>query len=954
MLSAVRSAASGAVRLSVRVGVESGLAVVGPLWPARGASYGAVGKVTEHAAALRSAAKPGSVLVGPATKRSTEHLFDWGPTEEVSTGSEAKPLSAIYLERPKAPRAGPRHERRPGGCARLVGRAAELSVLDGAVRKATSGMGAVIFIVGEPGLGKTRLVQECGKRFMAWVGAATGRLPLWLEGRCASYACSTPYGLYQQLLSAWIGVALEEGEEVVCSALGRAMRAVFGGEVEDVQFLAHMLGIRTGPNGAHVARLSPEALQRATFASVRAVVEHLVARGPTVLALEDLHWADATSLRLTEELAGLADDAPLLVIATRRPEPDPGVSALESALEKRSANTFRRTVLWPLNDGDEQDLARWMLGRDAGEDVVAAERENADGVPLFLEEHFWTLVESGALVKQGQGWAFSRSVTIGVPEPLDRMVRARVDRLPTLAHDVVVAASVLGPEFSLPALSAVTGMTEHLDVAVRELCDARLLSEVRRLPAPVYRFRHALVQDATYRALLVSQRRQFHARAAWGLEAASAGRLDEVAAILGHHFAMAGEIGRALHYFQLAGRHAFAHFAIEEAVSSYRRAIEIADRDGAASQRAQAPVELRYHLSEVLWRSGQFAGARQALNEALALVDPRHRLFTARLRTRLGRVEVEDFRYDAAIGNFDAADELLGSEQEDHDGEWVDAWLELQVDGRANLYKHTRDLERHTAVLARSRPVVETSGSPDHKAGFYVQLASQLARAARYRVDDEALTCARMAVQASRQGVGEHRMAYSRECLSELLFWYGDLNESEQITRDALALGERVDDPKCQRCCLAHFILIGVRRHDVEYVRSRALQTLAVKGGGEDAMLSGVAKAGLAWVSWREGLTEEAMGLAAEALQRWARPASTFHYKGLCLWPVVSVHLVSGRLDRAVEAGRQMLEPTQVRLPDNLEGLLEEASAALERQEAAIAVEKLSEALGLAGELGYA
>ena len=118
-------------------------------------------------------------------------------------------------------------------------------MLDEAVRDATSGVGSVVFIVGDPGLGKTRLVQECRKRFMAWVGGATGRLPLWLEGRCASYASSTPYGLYQQLLYAWIGVVPEEGEKVVCPALEHAMRAVFGGESDHVRFLAHMIGLGT-------------------------------------------------------------------------------------------------------------------------------------------------------------------------------------------------------------------------------------------------------------------------------------------------------------------------------------------------------------------------------------------------------------------------------------------------------------------------------------------------------------------------------------------------------------------------------------------------------------------------------------------------------------------------------------------------------------------------------------
>ena len=150
------------------------------------------------------------------------------------------------------------------------------------------------------------------------------------------------------------------------------------------------------------------------------------------------------------------------------------------------------------------------------------------------------------MVKDGRAWVLSGSRRIDVPEPLGRMVQARVDRLPAHAHDVVVAASVLGPEFPLRALSVVTEMTEQLNVVVRELCDARLLSETRQLPEPVYRFRHALIQEAIYGGLLTSQRRQFHARAAWGLEAASAAHVEDVAPVLGHHYAMAGEKARAV------------------------------------------------------------------------------------------------------------------------------------------------------------------------------------------------------------------------------------------------------------------------------------------------------------------------------------------------------------------------------------------------------------------------
>ena len=244
MQSAIVVAGDGAesTLLSLRIGIETGGAVVGPLWSGAGTGYGAAGEVVETAATLQSAAKPGSVLVGPVTTEATAGVFEWGPTEEVPVKGGGKPLKAVYLDRPKVRRAGTWGERGPARFARLIGRPVELSLIDKALREAMSGAGSVLFLVGEPGLGKTRLVQECRKRFMAWVGASTGRLPLWLEGRCASYASSTPYGLYRQLLSAWIGVSPEEGEEVVRPALERAVKAVFPGQARPSRFFGPPVG----------------------------------------------------------------------------------------------------------------------------------------------------------------------------------------------------------------------------------------------------------------------------------------------------------------------------------------------------------------------------------------------------------------------------------------------------------------------------------------------------------------------------------------------------------------------------------------------------------------------------------------------------------------------------------------------------------------------------------------
>jgi class 3 adenylate cyclase/tetratricopeptide (TPR) repeat protein len=947
----VNATASQGEGLYLRVGIETGEAIVGQMGGGAGTHYGAMGEVVRIAAALQAVARPSSVLVGPATRRATADLFEWGGTEEVFTSEGSQPVLASCLERPKARPRSQAGRRRLAGSAPLVGRAPEVSALGEALRKTTAGNGGVMVLVGEPGLGKTRLVDECRKLFTAWVAAASGRLPLWLEGRAASYASTRPYGLYHQLLCAWLGVAPEESEEVTRDALARAVKATSAGRLDDnqVNLLAQVMGLRPVRGGAALSRFGPEQLQQACFGAVRKLFSGLMAAGPTLLVLEDLHWADPTSLRLTEAISSLTEDGPLLLVLTRRPEPDPGTSALEAALLGNAVPERCRITLAPLAVEAQRDLARAVLGDGTPDEIVEAVTEGVGGNPLFLEERLASLLETRALTKgEDGGWRLDLGAPGQVPEALERLVRARVDRLGPESQKAIVAASVLGQEFSLGSLASVTDLHDSQAAAVAELCSSGLLIELRNFPEPAYRFRHSLIREAIYKGLLRQPRRDLHARAAWGLEATSHGRLEEVAALLGHHYAMAGEVEPAVHYLEVAGDRAASAFANDEAVASYRLALELLGAEGELSTQA---VELWLKLGALFWRLGRYGEGRGALQEAAKLVPGGAPLLAARSYRWLGQLEIEDCRDEEALVALDAAEKVLESCSDKDADDWVEAWLDVQL-SRSNLHYWRAETGLQAAVLARVRPLVEARAGPRQKADFGIHIAGQRWRSNRFIVDEGIVADVRSA-RALFLTTGDNPENFHWQTLGFVLLLHGDLTQAEGELEGALAAARRAGDKSLELFCLIFLAWGRLRQSDVAGVKERAVQSVDLVRA-QAFPTSGMAMALLSWVAWKEGRFAEAERLGEQALEQWRPTMVRYPFCWICLWPLVAVRLADGRWEGSVVVARELLKPPQMRLPVELEDVLRSAISAWDGGDPGLAAGRLGQALRLAAELNFA
>jgi DNA-binding SARP family transcriptional activator len=924
---AVRAAfrAISALAGTVRIGVETGQALLGPIGGSVGGGsisggsigggYGPVGEVVGIATALQAAARPGSALIGPVTRAAIGHLFTWGASSDSPVGA--------YLGAPRAPGALGLGGLGLGGRGRLTGRQAEMAVVEQALRETMRGHGSFVLVTGEPGLGKTRLVEEGRKLFLARAGARAatsqpyGRLPVWLQGRGASFACATPYGLYQQLLAGWIGVAADQPPAVLQPALERALRSATG-STELLGPLARMMGL---PAGAELGRMGPEELGSAIFTALHSLISHLVASGPAVLALEDLHWADPTSLRLTSHLASLAASQPLLVLATSRPGPD--LAGIDEYVP------VRRVALRPLPAQAQRELVLSLIGGPVSAEAFDAVLSSADGNPLFLEERLSSLLETKALRDEDGTWRLGETAGTEIPQVLERLVLSRVDRLSPAARDVARAASVLGAEFSLPALTAVCAAEEPPVAAVRELRASDLIHEADAM----YRFRHALIKDAIYQGLPRAERRQLHGRAAWALEAVTAGSA-EAAAVLGGHFAAAGEDERAVRYLELAGDHATDVFANGEAVASYRAVLAIATDAGVLAK-----------LANVLWRTARRDEARAAFEEALRVVNPGDTLLRVHLLTRLGRLEMVDSRYQAAGAAFDAAQELLGDGAPAGDDLSVDRWLELKLDARAGLQSQTRQPERALATLEAVRPLLEARGSPARVCTFYSILARARVMKNGGRVDQTDIANVRRSQAAALESGDEKDIGYATFLLGRLLMLHGDLAEAQQQLGRSLAVAERIGEILLLEESLIGLAHTALRRHDVAAVRALAPRVTAavevMKGPSHRANLV----ACLVWLAWQDGRPADVIALSGQIAELDVDLISAWVF----LWPVLAVRLDEGDAAQAVTVARRLLESEPERPPDEIEAALR---AALVQPSPVAVLETLAGALALAREYG--
>jgi class 3 adenylate cyclase/tetratricopeptide (TPR) repeat protein len=599
------------LELRLRVGLNAGEVVVRAIGNDLHMDYSAVGETTHLAARMEQLATPGSIRVSAATLRLVEGLVQVTALGPVPVKGLEEPVEVFELMG-----ASDLRRRLQAAAARgltpFVGRKQELNALHQALVRAQTGHGQVVALVGEAGVGKSRLVYECvhSHRTQGW------RV---LESASVSYGKATPYFPVIDLLKHYCHV--DDGDDV------RTIRAKVTGQVltldeslqETIPALLALLDAL--PADSPFLTLDPPQRRQRTLEALKRVLLRESQAQPLLLVFEDLHWIDSETQALLDRLVEGLPTARLLLLVNYRPEYQHGWGGKTYYTQQR---------LDPLPPASVDEVLQALLGDDASlaplKHLLIARTE---GNPFFLEESVRTLVETGMLVGALGAYRLAQALpTIQVPATVQAVLAARIDRLPPEEKRLLQTAAVIGTEVPLPLLEAIAELpADTLHRGLTHLQVAEFLYETRLFPEREYTFKHALTHEVAYSSLLLERRRVLHARIVEALEAFAGDRVAEEVERLAHHAVRGEAWAKALAYCRQAGEKTLARSAHRQAVGYFDQALSALLHLPETRDTITLAIDLRLALRTALRPLGDFGRILTYLHEAealaVALDDPR-------------------------------------------------------------------------------------------------------------------------------------------------------------------------------------------------------------------------------------------------------------------------------------------------------------------------------------------
>jgi class 3 adenylate cyclase/tetratricopeptide (TPR) repeat protein len=600
-----RDRSSGEILL--RIGIHSGAMAVGASLPNMPGESGAGESAASAATRTAILAEPGEIFVTEDTFRLSKGYFLFAQAAESNVEENGSP---VRIHRVIGSEAGKTRfdVSTKRGLTELVGRKLELELLLDAFAGAVRGEGRAFSIVGEAGVGKSRLVYEFAR-------AVSGRSVRILEGKCLTYGKNLAYHPISDILRAEFGIEETDGDSLIRDKVHSALTALGADEGFTLSYLLELLSVRN--SGIDNILIGPEARKEGIIRAVKTLVLNASRIRPLVLVIEDLHWIDVSSEDLVRELLEILSGSAILLILTYRPE-------FRHAWERRSEMTRIRLSRLTRTEGAE--MISYLLG--SGRTEEALEHfilEKAGGVPFFIEEFIRSLKHLKIIERKGNGFQPVDSGLRGpVPTTIQEVILTRVDRLPEPSKRLLMKGAVVGREFSLSLIGRLAGMPEEeLLSRLRTLQGAGLLQERRsgeRPSRPSYAFRHVMTRDAIYESMLAATKRELHEEVAGTIESLYAANLQDHFPVLSDHYFAGGDFERAAAFAGLSAQRARKTGSLADAVAYARKRVAGLEALPAGEETALEVAKARIGLGLILLEMNYLPEAKEAIEPIIGEV----------------------------------------------------------------------------------------------------------------------------------------------------------------------------------------------------------------------------------------------------------------------------------------------------------------------------------------------
>ncbi len=603
---------SPAIRM--RIGIHTGPVILGSIGSDLRLEFQVIGDTVNLAARMEALAEPGTTYLTKETYRLAKGLFHFQPVGEKVVKGKENPISVYKVLSAKEDVYRPRLGSERQIYSRIVGRDSELNKLELQVMKAVNDQGSVVNIIGEAGIGKSRLLAELKNR------EVMKRVTL-MEGRAISIGKNLSFHPITDLLKQWAGIRSDDGEAKTFDKLQAAIKRVFREEYSEVlPFVAILMGMKLP--GIHAQRaegIEGEALNNLILKSVRDLLVKATELTPLVMVIDDLHWADTSSIELMESLFRLAETHKILFINLFRPGYQETGDRLVESLKDRQVNYYVEIVLEPLPEKMSEALIGNMLNfKELQHAWVTGIVERTGGNPFFIEEVVRSLIDEQALLPKGGAFHLTdKAATISIPNTIEELLMTRIDRLEEQTRDLVKDASVIGRSFFYRILAKVASEIENIDARLTYLQEIQLLRERLRMGELEYLFKHALAQEVAYESILPLKRKELHLAVAQAIEKVFEERLHEFYGMLAYHYCQAESLEEAEECLIKAGEEALRSAASDEALHYYEEALQLYLKKSGKDAHPEKLAMLEKNIALALYNRGQHQEAVNHFEKAL-------------------------------------------------------------------------------------------------------------------------------------------------------------------------------------------------------------------------------------------------------------------------------------------------------------------------------------------------